>query len=92
MQASWQGLSIRHGKWKYMEKPYKRGRKGKWVQSFLLPDTAPGHKGQLYDLEADPGETTNLYFKNPQMAKMLSEKLIQNKRAGRSTPERGRNR
>ena len=25
MQASWQGLSIRHGKWKYLEKPYKLG-------------------------------------------------------------------
>ncbi|MAG57674.1 MAG: arylsulfatase [Planctomycetes bacterium] len=92
MQASWQGLSIRHGKWKYLEKPYKKRRKGKWVQSFLLPDTAPGHKGQLYDLEADPGETTNLYFKNPEMAKMLGEKLIQNKEAGRSAPERSLNR
>jgi hypothetical protein len=58
------------------------------VQSFLLPDTAPGHKGQLYDLEADPGETTNLYFKNPEMTKMLRAKLIQNKSAGRSAPVR----
>jgi arylsulfatase A-like enzyme len=88
MQASWQGLSIRHGKWKYLEKPYKLRRKGKWVQSFLLPDTAPGHKGQLYDLEADPGETTNLYFKNPEMTKMLRAKLLQNKLAGRSAPVR----
>ena len=88
MQASWQGLSIRHGKWKYLEKPYKKGRKGKWVQSFLLPDTAPGHKGQLYDLQADPGETTNLYFENPEMAELLSKKLMQIKKAGRSAPVR----
>ncbi len=88
MQASWQGLSIRHGQWKYLEKPYKMGRKGKWVQSFLLPDKAPGHLGQLYNLAEDPGETNNLYFKNPEMAKMLKDELTQNKAAGRTAPER----
>lgn len=88
MQASWQGLSIRHGKWKYLEKPYKKRTKGKWVQSFLLPDTAPGHKGQLYDLETDPGETKNLYFEKPEMARRLHDELVRNRERGRSTPER----
>jgi hypothetical protein len=88
MQASWQGLSIRNGKWKYMEKPYKIKTEGKWVKSFLLPDKAPGHKGQLYNLETDPGETNNLYFKNPQIAKKLYEELVRNRERGRSAPER----
>ena len=30
---------------------------------------------QLYDLEKDPGETTNLYKENPDKVKKLSEKL-----------------
>ncbi len=88
MQASWQGLSIRHGKWKLLEKPYKQQRKGKWVQSFLLPDTAPGHEAQLYDLEADPGETTNLWFEQPEIAKRLLAELMRNKAAGRTAPLR----
>ncbi len=90
MQSSWQGLSIRHGQWKYLEKPYKLKAAGKWVDSFLLPDTAPGHKGQLYNLETDPGETNNLYFKNPEMAKKLYEELVANRERERTAPERAK--
>ena len=50
----------------------------------MLPDTAPGAPGQLYNLEADPGETRNLYFEQPQIVKELKALLDQSKASGRS--------
>ena len=47
-----------------------------------LPD-APG---QLYNLQSDPGETTNLYFKNPEIVRELKGKLEEFKKSGRSAP------
>ena len=49
---------------------------------------APGAPGQLYNLEADPGETKNLYFERPEIVKELKALLEQSKASGRSRPER----
>jgi arylsulfatase A len=42
----------------------------------------------LYDLANDPGETTNLYFKYPEIVGELKEKLNEFKKNGRSAPKR----
>ena len=47
-----------------------------------VPD-AP--KGQLYDLEADPGEQNNLYAKNPEVVEKLMTQLKEDIANGRST-------
>mgnify|MGYP000146216685 CR=1 FL=1 len=49
---------------------------------------AEGRPVELYDLEKDPGETTNLYNKHPEIVKQLKEKLEAFKAGGRSAPER----
>lgn len=57
-------------------------RKGKWVLAFHLGSGGQstenfqpkpgGPKGQLYDLEADPGQTTNLWLKRPEIVAELT--------------------
>ncbi len=83
-------LSIRRGNWKYIDHTGSGGNRYEndpGLKSFILPDTAPGAPGQLYDLEADPGETRNLYFDHPQIVKELKTLLEQSKQSGRSRPE-----
>lgn len=81
-------FQLRQGKWKYCDHPgsggnnYDRGI----LQKYALPETAPGAPGQLYDLEKDPGETTNLYYKEETRRKQLKELLEQLKSSGRSAP------
>jgi len=61
--------ALRSGNWKYIDDTPPDG----------LPDNRlkqlEGFEPQLYDLSKDPGETTNLYYENPDMAKKLSEEL-----------------
>ena len=40
---------------------------------------------QLYDIQADPGETTNLYQSQPEVAARLLEQLESDVARGRST-------
>lgn len=80
-------LSIRRGHWKYIDHPGSGGNRyedNPGLKPFMLPDTAPGAPGQLYNLETDPGETRNLCFEQPQMAKELKTLLDQSKASGRS--------
>ncbi|MDA0349303.1 MAG: sulfatase-like hydrolase/transferase [Verrucomicrobia bacterium] len=83
-------LAIRKGDWKYLDHQgsggnrYGQGR----LENYTLPDTAPDAPGQLYNLVTDPGETTNLYFKHPEVVKELKGKLEEFKSSGRSAPER----
>lgn len=83
-------LAIRKGKWKYLDHQssggnnYTKGRLAK----LNPPDTAPNAPGQLYDLDADPGETHNLYFKNPEIVSQLKALLAEAKQSGRSAPLR----
>jgi len=81
-------LSIRRGDWKYLDHRGSGGNnyeKGELVP-FTLPDAAPTAPGQLYDLKADPGERTNLYFEHPEIVKELKGLLDQSKASGRSAP------
>jgi arylsulfatase A-like enzyme len=84
-------LSIRRGHWKYIDHPGSGGNRyedNPGLKRFLLPDAAPGAPGQLYNLETDPGETRNLYFEQPAVAKELKTLLDQSKASGRSRTDR----
>ena len=83
-------MSIRDGNWKYLDHKGSGGnnydRPGEWGMSpYKLEDTDPDAPGQLYDLETDPGETTNLYSKHPEIVTHLKAKLEEFKKSGRST-------
>lgn len=86
-------LAIRKGKWKYLDHKGSGGnnynRPGPWgMKAYALPNTAPDAPGQLYNLETDPGETNNLYFKHPEIVKAMKAKLEEFKSTGRSVPVR----
>ncbi len=81
-------LSIRRGQWKYLDHQGSGGNNynSPALKPFALPETAPEAPGQLYDLAEDPGETTNLYFRHPEIAAELKALLDQSKASGRSRP------
>lgn len=82
-------LSIRQGRWKLLDHKGSGGnnyRRNQGLRKFALPDTAPDAPGQLYDLEADPGETVNLYEKHPEIVARLKRMLDETKASGRSRP------
>ena len=58
------------------------------MKQFALPETDPDAPGQLYDLAADPGETTNLYSQHPERVAAMKAKLEELKASGRSAPLR----
>ena len=80
-------LAIRRGKWKYLD---HKGSGGNNYQArrdlniYALPEKAPDAPGQLYDLENDPGETTNLYYDHPEIVKDLKALLDASIANGRS--------
>ena len=83
-------LAIRRGKWKYLD---HRGSGGnnyerEELKRYALPERAPDAPGQLYDLDVDPGETTNLYFKHPQVVRELKAVIDRFVESGRSAPLR----
>jgi arylsulfatase A len=81
-------LSIRRGQWKYIAHRGSGGNnydKGE-LKPFALPETDPEAPAQLFDLANDPGETTNLYSKKPQIVKELQALLNESKTTGRSRP------
>lgn len=79
-------LSIRRGNWKYIAhrgsggNNYQRGE----MLPFALPELAPEAPGQLYDLANDPGETTNLYARRPELVAELQALLKETQASGRS--------
>lgn len=81
-------LAIRRGPWKYLDHRHSGGNNydRSELKPFALPDTAPEAPAQLYNLETDPGETTNLLFKNPEIAAELKALLDQSIKEGRSVP------
>ncbi|MCB1275100.1 sulfatase-like hydrolase/transferase [Prosthecobacter sp.] len=81
-------LSIRRGVWKYLDHRGSGGNnydKGE-LKPYELPETAPDAPAQLYKLDTDPGETTNLYFKHPEIVAELKGLLEKSKSEGRSAP------
>ena len=84
-------LAIRRGPWKYLDHKGSGGNRyegNSRLKQFIIKDTAPDAPGQLYNLDTDPGETDNLYFKHPEVAKELKSQLEQYKESGRSAPLR----
>jgi arylsulfatase A len=76
-------FAIRQGKWKLA----LCAGSGGWshpTDSEALKEGAP--EVQLYDMAADPGETTNLQKQHPAEVKRLTELLMQYVAEGRSTP------
>ena len=84
-------MSIRGGDWKYLDHKGSGGnsytREGRWsMKPYALKELALDAPGQLYNLKTDPGETTNLYFKHPEIVKELKAKLDHFMASGRSRP------
>lgn len=75
-------FAIREGKWKLN---LFRGSGGSLKPSFVEPQAGEAIF-ELYDLEADPGETKNLYFDHPQLVERLQQKITDMVKNGRSTP------
>ncbi len=76
------GISLyREGKWKLLLAKSSGGWTAPGEQA--MSETDP--KAQLYDMEADPGETTNLYEKHPEVASRLLAQLTAYVENGRST-------
>ncbi len=83
-------LAIRKGPWVYLDHKGSGGNnynKGV-MKKYALTDTAPNAPGQLYNLNTDPGQKQNLYFKQPGIVKRLKAKLEFFKKNGRSAPTR----
>ena len=79
-------LAIRRGNWKYLDHKGSGGNgyeKGNIAQ-YALPEKEPSAPGQLYNLKTDPGETTNLYFKEVAKREELQTLLARLKATGRS--------
>ena len=91
------GVAVRDGRWLLFPKhgsggfstdpdgpwlsPWKIGRKNSdyTADGQLKADAPPG---QLYDLEKDPNETTNLYNEHPDIVKRLDELLAKLRKKG----------
>ena len=82
-------FQIRKGNWKYLDHQGSGGNRYDRdpLQKYALPEKAKDAPGQLYDLDADPGETDNLYFKEPEKRKEMQALLEQLKKSGRSAPK-----
>ncbi|WDE99342.1 arylsulfatase [Lentisphaera profundi] len=74
-------FSYRMGKWKLL---LAKGSGG-WTAPKEKDVGADSPKAQLYDLEADPGETNNLYKSKPEVVEQLLEQLTADIERGRST-------
>lgn len=61
--------ALRDGNWKYIDDTPPEGMTGKRLEQLT------NFEAQLYNLDADPGETTNLLQTHPEVAGKLREKL-----------------
>ena len=71
-------LSIRQKSWKLI-----MGDKSGNLKNF---NRTTGTPGQLYNLDKDPGETTNLYLEHPEKVKELPALFERYESTGRSAP------
>lgn len=63
-------LALREGRWKYIE-PSNGPRRSEPTNTELANDPSP----QLYDLDADIGETRNLAAQHPERVKAMADRL-----------------
>lgn len=77
-------FAIREGKWKLI---LGLGSGGFTLPVRVEPDKN-GITGQLYDLDADPGETQNLFEANPEVVRRLTSLLDMQRESGRTRPSR----
>ena len=81
-------FQLRQGDWKYLDHQGSGGNnytKG-IMKKYVLEEKAPEAPGQLYNLATDPGETTNLFFKEAGKREQMQKLLEELKRSGRSAP------
>ncbi len=78
-QSSKKVLAIREGPWKLIPTRSSGG-------FTKTPGTADGPDGQLYRLDTDVGETTNLWEKHPEIVARLQRKLAQARAGDRTAP------
>jgi arylsulfatase A-like enzyme len=84
-------MSIRRGKWKLLAHKGSGGNdyeKNADLRPYAIAEAEPDSPGQLYDLDADPGERVNIYSKHPDIVRELTERLAEFKSSGRSAPPR----
>lgn len=80
-------FQIRQGYWKFLDHTGSGGNKYKGIlEKYVLPEDEPEAKGQLYNLNRDSGEKSNLYFKNKAKRVELEKLLKELKESGRSAP------
>lgn len=75
-------FSIRDGKWKLN---MLRGSGGSLKPVIIKPENGEAIY-ELYNMEEDPGETTNLYLESPEIASRLIQRITKIIENGRSTP------
>jgi arylsulfatase A len=75
-------MTIRDGKWKLITALGSGG----FSEPRKVKPTKGGPKGQLYDMENDRGETTNLYLKHPGVVARLSAELKRIRDADQTRP------
>jgi len=74
-------MAIRQGKWKLN---MLRGSGGSLEPKLIIPKEGEA-KYELYDIENDPEESTNLYFEHPEIVKALEARITEMITTGRST-------
>jgi arylsulfatase A len=81
-------FQIRQGNWKFLNHKGSGGNNYEedFMKKYAIPETAADAPGQLYNLANDPGETTNLYYKEAEKRLELEVLLQQLKTNGRSAP------
>lgn len=63
--------------WEFLEQGGKKGVTTERWKAILLDTEKPNPKPiELYDLESDPSETTNVAEKNPDIAKMMTDWIL----------------
>ncbi|VGO12325.1 Arylsulfatase [Pontiella desulfatans] len=77
-------FAIRQGKWKFIAAPHSGGWSSPRQKEKELWKDLPNV--QLYNLEVDPGETTNLQDQHPEVVERLKVLIKKYKSEGRSTP------
>ena len=75
-------FAIRVGKWKLN---MLRGSGGSLKPKLMIPKDGEALY-ELYNMNKDPSETTNLYFEHPEIVEKLTQKITKIIRDGRSTP------